>query len=176
MKRFFVLFLVLTVMTVLLVGCGKVVEKLADDAVGTMLSSEDVKVEVDTNSGDGATVITTDEGMIEVASDDNTSVAIPDGYPEDILPIYAKDRIFMAADYGEDGFTIVGQTKDDMATVIKFYEEVLVDAESTLVQNFEGMYMSMGVLEGMNYNVQISEEESDEDYTSFSLILVPSDE
>ncbi|MCF8017928.1 MAG: hypothetical protein K9L62_00885 [Vallitaleaceae bacterium] len=171
MKRFLLLLLVLVV---LLAGCGKMVEKLADDAVGTMLSSEDVKVEVDSSSGEGATVITTDEGKIEVASDENASVAIPKGYPEDILPIYAKDKIVMAADYGEDGFTIVGQTKDDMATVVKFYEDVLVGAESTLVQNFEGMHMSMGVLEGMNYNVQVSEEESD-DYTSFSLILVPAE-
>ncbi|PKM56366.1 MAG: hypothetical protein CVV00_00280 [Firmicutes bacterium HGW-Firmicutes-5] len=171
MKRFLLLLLVLAV---LLAGCGKMVEKLADDAVGTMLSSEDVKVEVDSSSGEGATVITTDEGKIEVASDENASVAIPKGYPEDILPIYAKDRIVMAADYGEDGFTIVGQTKDDMATVVKFYEDALMGAESTLVQNFEGMHMSMGVLEGMNYNVQVSEEESD-DYTSFSLILVPAE-
>lgn len=172
MKRFLLLLLAFTV---ILTGCGKVVEKLADDAVGTMLSSEDVKVEVDTNSGEGATVITTDEGKIEVASDENGSVPIPKGYPEDILPIYAKDKIVMAADYGEDGFTIVGQTKDDMATVVKYYEDALMGAESTLVQNFEGMYMSMGVLEGMNYNVQITKEESDEDYTSFSLILVKSE-
>ncbi|VDN47595.1 conserved exported protein of unknown function [Petrocella atlantisensis] len=171
MKR---LLLLLLVLVVLLAGCGKMVEKLADDAVGTMLSSEDVKVEVDSSSGEGATVITTDEGKIEVSSDENASVAIPKGYPEDILPIYAKDKIVMAADYGEDGFTIVGQTQDDMATVVKFYEDVLVGAESTLVQNFEGMHMSMGVLEGMNYNVQVSEEES-EDYTSFSLILVPAE-
>ena len=171
MKRFLLLLLVLAVV---LAGCGKMVEKLADDAVGTMLNSEDVKVEVDSSSGEGATVIITDEGKIEVASDENASVAIPKGYPEDILPIYAKDRIVMAADYGEDGFTIVGQTKDDMATVVKFYEDALMGAESTLVQNFEGMHMSMGVLEGMNYNVQVSEEESD-DYTSFSLILVPAE-
>ncbi len=171
MKRFLLL---LSVLAVLLAGCGKMVEKLADDTVGTMLSSEDVKVEVDSSSGEDATVITTDEGKIEVASDENASVPIPKGYPEDILPIYAKDKIVMAADYGEDGFTIVGQTKDDMATVVKFYEDALMGAESTLVQNFEGMHMSMGVLEGMNYNVQVSEEESDA-YISFSLILVPAE-
>ncbi|PKM54914.1 MAG: hypothetical protein CVU98_12915 [Firmicutes bacterium HGW-Firmicutes-3] len=172
MKRFLLLLLAFAV---LLTGCGKIVEKMADEAVGTMLSSEDVKVEMDSSSGDGSTVITTDEGKIEVASDENASVAIPKGYPEDILPIYAKDKIVMAADYGENGFTIVGQTKDDMATVVKFYEDALVGAESTLVQNFEGMYMSMGVLEGMNYNVQITDDNGDEEYISFNLIIVPAE-
>ncbi|PKM69129.1 MAG: hypothetical protein CVU95_00670 [Firmicutes bacterium HGW-Firmicutes-2] len=172
MKRFLLLLLVLIV---LLAGCGKAVEKLADKAVGSMLSSEDVKVEIDSSSGDGSTVITTDEGKIEVASDSGGSVAVPKGYPEDIIPIYSKDKIVMAADYGENGFTIVGQTKDDMATVVKYYEDALVGAESTLVQNFDGMYMSMGVLEGMNYNVQVTDDSGDDEYISFNLIVVPAE-
>jgi len=130
----------------------------------------------DVDVGKDDVTITTDAGQeIVVTSDMDESIALPEGYPSNIIPIY-KGAFLAAASVQQDGsYMVIGYTKASMLEVTDFYVDVLEDADVTMEQRSSETYINMGDYKGMTYNVAVAENLELEDYvTAFTIIIVPS--
>ena len=106
------------------------------------------------------------------------SIALPEDYPMELLPIY-DNLILITAIKGEDGsFTISGGSNDSIESIIEFYEDILNEAQVLIKDYSADGYSNIGELKGRTYTVNISEAEGDlsDRFKSFvMIILVPSD-
>ncbi len=132
----------------------------------------DTEIETD----DDTTTITSDQSEVVVSSDMSKSVPIPEGYPEDILPIY--DDLFIAtASKNLDGsYAIIGFTDASISDVAKFYEKIFENAEVLMKDTSDGNYMNMGSLDGSSYTISSSPATEGMEYkTGVTIIFLPLD-
>lgn len=157
--------MIMLVFSLILVGCSG----------GAKQDNEEV--DVDVKSGGDEIVMESDEAEVTVTTDMNKSVDLPDGYPEDILPIY-DDLFVSAAVKHEDGsFMVVGMSEDKMEDIVEFYEDIVKDGTVMMKNIAEDNYTNMGELDGVTYSVIIAPlEDGDLDYkTMVNLVITPSD-
>lgn len=160
MKKLISIFLLLLLLT----SCG------SNNNVENVVSN-DVDVEVKKDQ----TEITTDAGdEIVITSDLDKSVEIPDGYPENILPVYKDSKIIAASKNQDNSFLIMGYTKDEFLKVKDFYKETLKDATILMEDAQVDSYINMGEIGGISYTVSINPSMEELEYNvSFSLIVMP---
>ncbi len=171
MKKLLTIWLVL-IMIFSITACGKTI-KTEDGEI----SMEDGKVEIQTD--DGSTTI--EDGKLTIENEDGSSVFeasetgvdLPDGFPEDLVPIIKDSIVLMASAASavdDKEFWITVATKTEVADTVDFYKEVMKDAEAKSVMSIEGMDMISGSKEGVYITISImpSEEEDYKATISFS--------
>ena len=164
MKKIISIFLVILLIGIFFAGCGK------DEKI-----EEDVDIDVKSN-GNEMTVKNGDTEM-NVALNLNQSVDLPEGYPENVLPIY-KDLFILSGSKNADGsFVITGLSSDVIADVGNFYDGIFEDGKIIMHMFDEDGYTAMGELENYSYTVLLVDEtDGDTDYkTSVSIVLLPGD-
>ncbi len=178
MKKILIVIMILSLM---IVGCGSdkdkeqdAAEKVAEKAAEKIIEAEfgdDVEIE----TKDGATTITTDEGHeLTVANDMETGVPIPEGYPHSLLPVYSDEFIVMASVNQDGSFSISGYTKDELSKVVEFYEDELSEGNELMKQISEDDYLNMGEFNGVTYTVSVVPADDDMEYsTVFTLVVFP---
>jgi hypothetical protein len=145
--------LILTlILTFSLTGCQTATEDIEDVTTEIPAAPVDEELEegmdVDVDLEDDTIQVSTEDGQtIEMTSDLNDSLDIPENYPEATFPLYDKEHIVLSMDNADSGFMISGLTEDEMAKVILFYEDLLGNAEKFLTQTSDGMYMQMGAMD-----------------------------
>jgi len=163
--------LVIIFIIALLPACGGSSE---EEAVGTNNDQEEVSIEQDSDE----MTITGEGSETTVTKDLNKSVELPEGYPEDVIPIY-DDLFLITAMKRDDGsFAVSGGSKDSIQNVGDFYENVLEDAKVVMKDFVEDAYSNIGEFKGYTYTITISESEGEmvDRFESFvMIIIVPGD-
>jgi len=146
MKKLIGIFVVIALI-VLLPGCGGSSEK--DPPISD--NNEEVSIEQDSDE----MKITGEGSETTVTKDLDKSVKLPEGYPEDIIPVY-EDLFLISAMKRDDGsFAITGGSKDSIQRVGEFYEEILADAKVMMKDFSEDAYTNIGEFKGSTYTITI---------------------
>lgn len=159
---------VIVLLIMVMVSCGGNDESLGDE-------SEDAS-SVDVTSDSNEMTIKDDASETKVTQDMDESLDIPEDYPEDVLPVYPELFIITAMKREDGSFAISGVTKDDMASVIEFYEKALEKANVLMKNKTDMDYSNIGDYMGSTYTVNIAKdgEEFKEGFeTNVMIILVP---
>ena len=175
MKKLPVILLIF-IMVFSISACGKTI-KTEDGKI----SMEDGKVEIQTE--DGSTTI--EEGKITFEDEDGSAVFeasedgvdLPDGFPEDLVPIIKNSIVLMAsAESAVDDkeFYLTVATKTEVTDTVDFYEEVMKNAEAKSTMSVEGMDMISGSKEGVYITINIIPSE-EEDYKATIIISTASE-
>ncbi|MBN2260077.1 MAG: hypothetical protein JW702_06015 [Clostridiales bacterium] len=145
------------VITLILYGCG-----------GTEKPTADIDEDKD------ETTIKTEESEVTVTTNMNESIDIPEGYPEDILPIYKGLFIATAAKNLDGSFAVIGFSNDSIDDISTYYENIFKDAVVVMTSVDSENYMNMGTLKGNTYTVSAAPYVEDLGYkTSVTIILMP---
>jgi len=162
MKKVISIVLITLLIASFVVGCGS---DNKEEEVG--------KVDVDASSGE----ITMKDGDNEsvVTTNLDKSVDLPEGYPEDIVPIYADSFLLAASKNSDESYMVVGLTNDGFDKVAEFYDNILKDAEIIMNYSDADGYNNMGEYKGYTYTILANDEtDGDLDYkTAINIILVP---
>ncbi|MEA3423613.1 MAG: hypothetical protein U9Q80_07465 [Bacillota bacterium] len=161
MKSKFIATILIVALILTMSACGKKTETIGD-----------TEVETDKDT----TTITNDQSEVVVSGDMNKSVPIPEGYPENILPVY--DDLFIAtASKNLDGsYAIIGFTDDGVSDVAKFYEKIFENAEVLMKDTSDDNYMNMGSIDGSSYTISSSPATEGMEYqTNVTIIFMPVD-
>jgi len=163
--------LMLVCIIALLPACGDSSDDRTDDTNSTQ---EEVSIEEDSDE----MKITGEDSETTVTKDLDKSVNLPEGYPEDILPIY-DDLFLITAMKRDDGsYAISGGSKNSIQVVREFYEGVLEDAEVMMKDITDDSYSNIGEFKGHTYTITISPSEGEmaDRFESFvMIIIVPGD-
>lgn len=150
MKKF-ISFLVLLIGLVLVSGCGG--GKSIKTEGGTLNVNEN-KLEVKTNDGKAEMSVGT-EGQ---------EVALPEGYPQEVVPILAGAKITLAS-RNEDAnkkltYWVTVTSDKNAQEVRKFYEGVLKDAQNTQKTEVNKNYFIAGEKQNNIFTVTVTAEET----------------
>jgi len=163
--------LLLSFLIILLTACGSSSEEAAESA-----NNDESSVSIEEDSDEMK--ITGEGSETTVTKDMDKSVELPEGYPEDIIPVY-DDLFLITAMKRDDGsFAISGGSEDSIESVGNFYEEMLADAEVMMKDFTTDSYSNIGEYKGNTYTINISEPEGElvDRFESFvMIILVPGD-
>ncbi len=159
--------MIILVFSLILVGCSGGVEP----------DKEEVEVKVDVKSGGDEIKVESDEVEVTVTTDMNKSVDLPEGYPEDLLPLYDNLFVSAAVKYEDGSYMVVGMSNDKMEDVVEFYEDVVKDGTVMMRNIVEDNYTNMGEIDGVTYTVMIAplEDENLEYETIVNLVVTPSE-
>lgn len=161
MKKKIVLFLVLAMILTLAAGCGS----------QKTIKTEDGKV----SYGDGKATYEGKDGTkteVNVAEDDK-EVALPDGYPEDLVPVMAGSKVQVANKNEENGkisYVIMLNTSKSADEVNNYYKNVLKDAEDLSSTQINDIYSVIGVKNNQEISVSIM---PDNGKTTVQIGIVP---
>lgn len=150
-----ILIVVLILGIALIAGCGG--DKTINTDKGSVsVNEEKNKVEVKNDDGSSAQLNVSNNG---------DSVALPDDYPKDIVPIMDGARI-TAANRFEDatkkaGFQVVFFSDKDPKEVKNFYDDTLKDLTDSNKMDLNGTYSIGGKKSGHNIGVVITTEENE---------------
>ncbi len=174
LKKLAIIMLVV-LMSITVLACGKSSDQQNTTASSTTTSkttsSSTVPIKSTTSSGpsfDDATPTTT-QNTTQITLE--TGTKIPDGYPNDVLAIYAGSNIISAMGDGSS-YVIVAYSADSMDMVIDFYKNVLKDAQVTFETVLETSFTSFGTLQGYTYTLDVGSDDQYKDYkTSISITI-----
>ncbi len=162
MKKVVSIILITLLITSFVTGCGNDEKEEENGKVDIEASSDEITMK----DGDNESV---------VATNLNKSVDLPEGYPEDIVPIYEDSFILAASKNSDESYMVVGLTNDGSDKVAEFYDDILKDAE--VIMNYSDVegYNNMGEYKGYTYTILANDENDGElDYkTTINIILVP---
>jgi len=119
MKKFG--FIVVPVLlAVLIVGCGKASEKVAEFAMEKAIEKDGGgKAKVDLTQ-DGKMTITSDKGDVQI--DASGAASVPEGFPEDVMVYAGKITTAMKM---PEGFMVTIETDDAVEKVVAAYNEAM---------------------------------------------------
>lgn len=153
---------------IVFVSCGS-----SDENTGVE-GNEESSVDIETSSDE--MTIKDDTSETKVTQDMDQSLDVPEDYPADILPVYPDLFIITAMKRDDGSFAISGVTKDEMPSVIEFYEDALEQANVLMKNQSDSDYSNVGDYKGSTYTVNIANdgEEFKEGFeTNVMIILVP---
>jgi len=156
------LFLILSVALLLLPACGKTADEAAEteNAANGTVTGTDTGAEYESENGD-----------THFQVDMEKSVDLPEGYPEDLVPVYPNSRVYISEKQGE-GFG-VGMKSDDSIDDIYTYYEKNLQLDQVLNQfNSNGTAAIMGVIGGKSVMVNILPNNLDGDGKSLISIAI----
>jgi len=143
------------------------------------ISFKDGKIQVKTDEG---TTTITEEGMTVDDEDGNSvfetsgdGVDLPDGFPEDLIPIIGENKIIATSkqelDAGNEYWATV-ITKKELKDVVGFYKNVLKEAEDSSAMESSDISILAGTKEGVQISVTITTGGEDEYKTSVNIYIV----
>ena len=139
------LFLMLSVVMLLMPACGKATDDKADaenPAAGTV-----------TGTDTGAEYVSED-GNTQFQVDLKDSVDLPEGYPDDIVPVYPKSKVYISEKQGE-GFGIGLKSDDSVDDIYTFYQTNLKLDQILNQYSSDGTAAIMGMASGKSVMVNI---------------------
>ncbi len=164
MKKKFIIFLVLVMALTLIAGCGS--EKTVSTKDGSVTFDEG-KNTATFEGKDGS------KSEINVADENGKGVSLPDGYPEDLVPIVDGSKIQLANKNEQDGKTTylisLSSTKS-AKDVYKFYQDVLKDAEDYSSSQMNDVFSVTGVKDNQQITFMIVPEDKS---TSVQISIAP---
>ncbi|HWP96660.1 MAG TPA: hypothetical protein VN426_07395 [Syntrophomonadaceae bacterium] len=149
MKKKIAIFLILVMALTLIAGCGS--EKTVVTRQGNDGSKSEVNVP-DKKGGD---------------------VSLPEGYPKELVPIFAGSQIELADKNEENGKTtylISLSSSKSVEDVFNYYKDVLKDAQNFNSSKTEDISSVAGVKNNLQISVMIS---PDDKKTSFQIAIAP---
>jgi len=169
MKKLSILLVFLMIVT-LVVGCsiktsdGKV--KLTDKGV-QFEDSKGNKSSV--NSKNGNIEFNGTNGNVSAGQ----NVALPEGYPKELVPLDKEDNITYSAHTNANDFVVMYSTKESKESVKKFYDKVLEKAENKSNMDLGTSYMLAGTLD--KYQVSLSIISNSSDTNEINVMITLSD-
>ncbi|MGI6084255.1 MAG: hypothetical protein ACOYIF_02270 [Acetivibrionales bacterium] len=106
--------------------------------------------------------------------DGYNEVDLPSDYPDDIFPIYKGSRIWLAlVDKSSDLeiFNISAVCKGDAEKISSFYKNIVMGGEDFEDYSMDKLNMFSGKYEGYEYAITCAPEDSNKDYTIYTLVL-----
>ncbi len=158
---------------VLLTGCGGI--SIPTEDGGTVNFTKD-GFTVEGTDGSKGTYSTDKDGGFVIESDDGSELKfgedleLPEGYPEDILPLYQEESIITTSS-ADGGFYIMyisGATANDCT---EFYKELVEDIEGKTITTSDSGAMIFANISGKECAVMITTESTEEDKASVSLTI-----
>jgi hypothetical protein len=143
---------------ILMAACGGNNNKNAE-------STEDSKKDkIELKSDDGSVTIDGDKGKMAIEAEDGSKVevniggrqSVPDGFPEDIVPIYKNSKIIATSKNfveGKESFLVSLGSDDSVDEIANFYKGKFSKKEIVSDMNMNGVKM-LAVKKG-DYNVAI---------------------
>lgn len=101
-------------------------------------------------------------------------VDLPPNYPKDIYPIYKGGRVWFAMvdkSSGFETFSVSVVCKESVEKVSAFYESIVKGTADFNDLSMDKIYMYSGKYEGYEYTISCAPEDSNKDYTMFTLML-----
>jgi hypothetical protein len=122
----------LIIIIALVSGCGFFNPSIKTDKGEVQLNKNGLEVK----NNDGST------SKMEVATEKNQSVALPEGYPTDLAPVMDGARVIFANKNDnpnkKPGFTVAMEVESNLQDVTNFYKEVLKGGTNTSEANAGG--------------------------------------
>ena len=168
----------LLVILVTLVGCGGI--SIPTEDGGNMRISKD-GLTVEGADGSKGKITTDDEGGMVFESDDGSELkfgedlALPDEYPEDILPLYKKDSI-LATSSSDGSYYVMFISKASVKDSTKYYKDFVEDLEGKTVTTSDTGTMIIANINGRECAIMINEDNEDEKKSNISLTIGPKQE
>ncbi|HHU90076.1 MAG TPA: hypothetical protein GXZ22_03345 [Clostridiaceae bacterium] len=101
-------------------------------------------------------------------------VDLPVSYPNDIFPIYKNARVWIAfADKssGNETFNVSAVCKDNVEKVNSFYKDIIKDSDDLNDYSMDNIYVYSGKYEGYIFTISCAPEDTDKNYTMFTIML-----
>jgi len=166
--------LLVTLIVLSITACGKTIK--TDDGE---ISLKDGEVEIKTE--DGSTTV--EDGKITFEGEDGSAVLeasedgvdLPDGFPQDLVPIIDDSIILMAIggnDEGGEEYSITALTNTEVKDVVDFYKDIMSDAEDSTTVAAGDMNIFAGLKNGIHVTITISPTDEDEYKAMISIITV----
>lgn len=150
-----ILSIILVLGIALIAGCGGDTKTINTDKGSVSVNEDKNQVEVKTNDG---------SAQLNV-SNNGDSVALPDDYPKDIVPIMDGARITVANRFEDTtkkaSFQVVFATDKEPREAKNFYDDALKDLTESNKMDLNGTYSIGGQKSGQNIGVIIATNESD---------------
>ncbi len=166
MKKLLII-LIVTIMIFSITACGPTI-KIGDGEV----SLKDGKVEVKTEEGtasvkDGEMTYEDKDGNAVFAVNEE-GVNLPDGYPENLVPIIDDSMIIMASNQDQE-YWLTAITKKDLKDTAEFYKDVMSDAEDLSTVTAEGMNMITGYKDNFYITISLTPSDENENETAVNI-------
>ncbi|MGE5422331.1 MAG: hypothetical protein ACM3QW_03635 [Ignavibacteriales bacterium] len=166
MKKKVALILAAVMLLVLTAGCG---------GAGKTVTTKDGSV---TFNKEGTVTFEGKDGSkseVEVAKEEGGEVALPEGYPTDLVPIMSGAKIVLANRNQESGKTtywVTASTTESAQDTYKYYQEALKDLQDPSNMQMNNIYSLGGVKDGQQINLIITPED-DNKSTNLQITIAP---
>ncbi|HKL11861.1 MAG TPA: hypothetical protein VJ990_10455 [Clostridia bacterium] len=112
--------------------------------------------------------VKTDDEKVEISSDDETvkaeinlegSADLPDGYPEDVFPIYPGSIIVMSQTMKDDNissYSVSIKHDDDVEKVYAYYKDIVQSGENFMDLKTQNTYSLAGSISGYDFGIIIA--------------------
>lgn len=128
--------------------------------------NDEVKVNIDKNK-DTTVIEAGNDTKIEVSNDMQANVPLPEGYPDEILPIYKGAKVMVAMENVDESYSVVILSEDAVEEVKAFYDKVTEEAVIMAKQQDKDSYMVMGDLNGSAITVIVEAADEDQEMDGF---------
>lgn len=180
MKKMFIWFIALSLMSLVFTGCsndkskqaGQDMKSATSQAQRSAESQESGQTSVSVKDKDGSVTVESGTGSLSVATD--KSVELPKGYPTDKFPIYEGSFIYSAIEQS-GSYVITAYSKDDVKKVVAFYKKVLEGAKVNMDTKTDESLTSMGTKSGYAYTMDVGKSTEKGYQTIITISLQPAE-
>lgn len=165
--------ILLLVLLFTLVGCGGI--SIPTEDGGKMSFGKD-GFTIEGADGSKGKFSTDNEGGVVFESDDGSELRIgedldlPDGYPEDILPLYKKDSI-ISTTASDESYYVMFISKASVDDSIKYYKDLVEGLEGNTVTTSDTGAMIFAKIDGRECAIMIYEDTENKNKANISLTI-----
>lgn len=110
--------ILMLLISLVLAGCSQA--KPAE----TQVNNTDPEIKTEVQEEKDKVVIKTEQGKLEVSSDPDKKLEVPEGFPTEKIPVYPNGNIVVSEVF-EGGYNIGIVTNDDIKTIHEYYKKNL---------------------------------------------------
>ncbi len=135
-------------------------------------------------AGDAEITVKSDDETIEITSDDESVKAeinleggteLPEGYPEDVFPIYPDSVVIMSQTMKDDNFSnysVSIKQKDEIDKVYAYYKDIIQKGENLMDMKTQNTYTLAGSIDGYDFGIVIAPNDlGGEEMTMVQIVL-----
>jgi len=135
-------------------------------------------------AGDAEITVKSDDETVEISSDDETVKAeinldegtdLPDGYPEDVFPIYPGSIVVMSQTMKDDNFSnysVSIKHKDDIEKIYLYYKDITQKGKDLMDMKTQNTYTLAGKIDGYDFGIVVAPNDlGGEEMTMVQIVL-----
>jgi len=164
MKKYFTIIIVF-LMFITLIGCSGTTENQEDEVIGSETENDVVEDDMEENEEEEEEDDTDDIVMAFKIKE------LPEGYPEDIVPIIDSGDLNFGANDGKEILAKV-YCKEEPSKVVEYYLGIMGNSEGFKEDNMGGVYFLDGIMDGYDISIKITEDTYYEGYLTSLTIVV----